>query len=56
MKAIGKPERQSQNRIIQFFQNVLGYNYKGNWEEETRTQSIEENLMQELLTGKTRLV
>jgi type I restriction enzyme R subunit len=38
---IGKPERVTQNRIIQLFKNELGYTYLGNWEEETRVQPIE---------------
>jgi type I restriction enzyme R subunit len=53
---IGKTERTSQNRIIELFQSELGYEYLGNWEDGVRTQPIEENLMQELLTRKTRLV
>ncbi len=36
---IGKPERASQDRVIQLFQNELGYTYLGDWEEEVRTQA-----------------
>ncbi|CAG2534037.1 HsdR family [Maribacter dokdonensis] len=42
---IGKPERDSQNRIIQLFQNELQYTYLGNWEEQERIQPIEEKLL-----------
>ncbi|AWH72621.1 restriction endonuclease subunit R [Dokdonia sp. Dokd-P16] len=42
---IGKSERDSQNRIIELFQNELHYTYLGNWEEQERTQPIEEQLL-----------
>lgn len=42
---IGKPERSSQERIIQLFKNELGYEYLGHWQEEERTQPIEEALL-----------
>jgi type I restriction enzyme R subunit len=47
---IGKPERVSQRRVIQLFQNELGYTYLGDWVEEIRTQPIEENLLFKYLT------
>ena len=47
---IGKPERASQNRVIQLFQDELGYTYLGDWEEEIRTQPIEEDLLFKYLT------
>ena len=37
---IGKPERASQNRVIQLFHSELGYSYLGDWEEEVRTLGI----------------
>lgn len=48
---IGKTERVTQNRIIQLFQDELDYTYLGNWEEETRVQPIEENLLYNFLTN-----
>ena len=51
---IGKPERASQNRVIQLFQTELGYTYLGDWEEEIRTQPIEENLLFTYLTKNNR--
>ena len=42
---VNQPERQTQNRVIQFFQDVLGYDYLGNWE--TRENS---NIEEEYLT------
>jgi type I restriction enzyme R subunit len=50
MNDIGKPERATQNRIIQLFKNELGYDYLGNWEEGARTQPIEEDLLHRFLT------
>ncbi|MEL7421709.1 MAG: HsdR family type I site-specific deoxyribonuclease [Bacteroidota bacterium] len=42
---IGKLERASQNRIIQLFQQELGYTYLGNWEDDLRTIPVEEDLL-----------
>jgi type I restriction enzyme R subunit len=49
---IGKPERASQNRVIQLFQRELGYTYLGDWEEEVRTQPIEEAILKNYLLDK----
>ncbi len=51
---IGKTERASQNRVIQLFQDELGYTYLGDWEEEVRTQPIEEDLLFTYLTKNNR--
>ena len=51
---IGKPERASQNRVIQLFQDELGYTYLGDWEEEVRTQPVEEDLLFKYLTKNNR--
>lgn len=52
MNNIGKSERESQNRIIQLFKNELQYTYLGNWEEQPRTQPIEEKLVLDFLINK----
>lgn len=52
MNNIGKPERASQNRVIQLFQQELGYTYLGDWEEEVRTQPVEEDILKNYLLGK----
>jgi type I restriction enzyme, R subunit len=52
MNTIGKPERASQNRVVQLFQSELGYSYLGDWQEEQRTQSVEEELLFTFLTHK----
>lgn len=54
MGEVGKSERASQNRLIQLFQNELGYTYLGDWEEEVRTQPIEENLLFSYLTKNNK--
>ena len=48
---VGKPERASQNRVLQLFQN-MGYNYLGDWEDEVRTQPIEENILKDHLLSQ----
>lgn len=53
MNSIGKPERESQNRIIQLFQNELEYQYLGNWQEEERILPLEEDLLHNYLIGKS---
>ena len=47
---IGKRERITQDRIIQLFQNDLGYQYLGNWEDEIRSSPIEEDILHNHLT------
>ncbi len=45
MYTVGKPERESQNRIIQLFKDKLGYTYLGNWEKQERVYPVEEGLL-----------
>ena len=45
---IGKPERVSQNRVLQLFQS-MGYTYLGDWEDEVRLQPVEENILKDYL-------
>jgi hypothetical protein len=33
MNKIGKPERETPNRVVALFQKKLGYHYLGNWKE-----------------------
>jgi type I restriction enzyme, R subunit len=47
---IGIPERRSQNRIVQLFQNQLHYDYLGNWEDRPNNQNIETGLVNRFLT------
>jgi len=39
---VGQIERKTQNRIVTLFQDRLGYNYLGNWEERQNNSNIEE--------------
>ena len=54
MNTIGKPERATQNRVIQLFQEELGYTYLGDWQEELRTHPIEEGLLLAYLTKNNK--
>lgn len=49
MSEVGKTERVTQNRVIQLFQQELGYDYLGNWEEELRSSPVEEDLLRSYL-------
>ena len=52
MNTIGKLERTSQNRIVQLFKDELDYRYLGDWQEEERTQPVEEHLLKDFLVNK----
>lgn len=45
MSEIGKPERITQNRVIELFQQELNYHYLGNWEDREDNSNIEESLL-----------
>ena len=45
MSDIGKPERQTQQRVIQLFQNDLGYQYLGDWADRAGNSNIEDGLL-----------
>ena len=49
MSNVGQRERATQDRLVQFFQQELGYRYPGNWEYRGNNRHIE----LELLTFKT---
>ena len=48
---VGKPERASQNRVLQLFQ-TMGYTYLGDWEDEVRLQPVEENILKNHLLSQ----
>lgn len=52
MSSIGKPERVTQNRIIQLFQDELGYNYLGDWEHQDNNSNTEEKYLTAYLLGQ----
>jgi len=45
MSNVGQRERATQNRIIQLFQNQLGYAYLGNWQDRPNNRNIEDGLL-----------
>ncbi|HIH70012.1 type I restriction endonuclease subunit R [Methermicoccus shengliensis] len=42
---INEPEKRTQERVINFFVNVLGYDYLGNWEKREGNSNIEEEYL-----------
>ena len=50
MTTIGQRERATQDRIVQLFQQQLGYSYLGNWEDRTTNSNIDESLAQTYLS------
>lgn len=46
---VGQIERKTQDRIVEFFQKELGYDYLGNWEKRQNNGNIEETLLEEYL-------
>ncbi len=46
---VGRPEIETQNRIIDLFSKQLGYSYLGNWEEGRENSNIEEIYLREFL-------
>lgn len=45
MSTVGQKEKETQNRIVQLFQNELEYTYLGNWEERSSNSNIEIELV-----------
>lgn len=50
MSTIGKPERATQNRVIDLFRDELGYRYLGDWSDRIGNSNIEEELVTDYLT------
>jgi type I restriction enzyme, R subunit len=49
---VGQIERKTQDRIVKFFQDELGYEYLGNWEERQDNSNIETEYLSKYLKGK----
>lgn len=47
-----RPERITQNRIIQLLEKQMGYTYLGDWEEREGNSNIEEEYLRKYLKGK----
>jgi len=52
MTTVGQVEKRTQERIIALFENQLGYEYLGNWEEREGNSNIEEPLIKKYLIGR----
>ncbi len=52
MTKVGAIERSTQNRIVQLFQEELGYTYLGDWQERENNSNIEEALLKAYLGRK----
>ncbi len=50
MSTIDKPERVTQNRVIDLFRNELGYRYLGDWTDRDGNSNIEEGLLTDYLS------
>ena len=49
MSTIGELERQTQERVISFFENALDYRYLGNWKDREGNANVEEGLLRDWL-------
>lgn len=71
MSNVGQIERNTQDRVVALFREILGYCYLGDWtdrhdnrtaeealltRQEETPRAIKQGMMQELLTGRPRLV
>ena len=52
MRAVGRPERETQNRVIALFQDDLHYRCLGDWTDREGNSNIEERLLSEWLTKR----
>ena len=49
MNTVGEKEIQTQGRVVTFFQDVLGYTYRGTWQERPNNSNIEKTLLTDWL-------
>ena len=49
MSQVGEIEKKTQRRVIQLFQDNLGYEYLGDWEHRPDNSNIEESLLHKYL-------
>lgn len=52
MSNVGEPERKTQDRVVQLFQRVLGYDYLGNWAERPNNRNIEPEFLRPVLRAR----
>jgi len=46
MSNVDDIERLTQNRVIRFFTDMLGYCYLGNWQHQTDSKNIERDILE----------
>lgn len=52
MNQVGQRERQTQNRVVQLFQQQLNYRYLGDWKDRTNNSNIETAILTTFLRDK----
>jgi type I restriction enzyme R subunit len=52
MSLIGDPERLTQNRVVDFFQSQLGYEYLGDWQYRDHNKNIETEILSAWLSKR----
>lgn len=52
MSNVGQKERNTQNRVVKFFTEQLGYDYLGNWEYREANSNIEKDLLTQWLSKR----
>ncbi len=52
MSTVGQLERETQNRVVELFQDKLDYRYLGNWEDRDDNSNIEEEILTAYLKKK----
>jgi len=53
MSAVGQRERQTQQQVLRFFQDGLGYRYLGDWKDRAGNRNIEEDLLRDWLARQS---
>lgn len=49
MSAVGQKERATQNRVVNFFVDSLGYRYLGDWKDRPNNNNVEEDILESWL-------
>ena len=52
MSNVNQRERITQHRVVQFFQDELGYRYLGNWHSRADNKNIERDILEQWLKGR----
>lgn len=52
MSAVGQIERKTQDRVVKLFQDQLGYEYLGSWEDRADNSNLEEALLRQNLLAR----